>query len=263
MRPNLDNNTKYQGCAVLTAAGIGLRYATSGSTSSTSGTPGASSAKQFIDLSGKPLYRWSLERLCRSDCIDRIVIATRVELLRDIELQVQDLARTKPIHVIAGGATRQLSVYNGLEYLSSVMDPSSTSNSTTVALVHDAVRPFPTRALIKAVFRAATEHGAATAALQVSDTVKRVSGSVITKTLDRERLVLVQTPQAARLDWLIEAHRRAIKDGITTTDDAAILEKYGHKVHTVAGSPLNIKVTSAADMNLAGLLAQSPLANFD
>jgi 2-C-methyl-D-erythritol 4-phosphate cytidylyltransferase len=248
LKPVLGNASKYRTAAVLAAAGSGSRY-TDGSV-----------PKQFVDLAGKPLYRWSLERLCFSDCIDLIVITALNEAVEDIQSQVQDLSQSKPIHVIAGGATRQLSVYRGLEYLESIMKP---LDDRVLTLVHDAARPFLSRSLIDSVLMAAKEHGAATVALPVSDTVKLICDMVIEETLDRKHLALVQTPQAARLNRLIEAHRSAIIHGISTTDDAAILEKFGIKVHVVSGSPFNIKITSPADMELASLLAQSPLSAFE
>jgi 2-C-methyl-D-erythritol 4-phosphate cytidylyltransferase len=242
----LGNSAKYRTAAVLAAAGLGVR--------SESVIP-----KQFVELAGKPLYRWPLERLYLSDCIDLIVVAVIDEAVDDIQKQVKDLSGSKPVHVIAGGATRQLSVLQGLTYLENILEA---SDIMTLALVHDAARPFLSKSLIADVVTAAAEFGAATAAVSVSDTVKKVADSVITETLDREHLMLVQTPQAARLDWLIEAHRSAISHGINTTDDAAILEKFGKKVHTVTGSPFNIKITTPADMELAILLAESPLCAF-
>jgi 2-C-methyl-D-erythritol 4-phosphate cytidylyltransferase len=248
------NSSKYCTAAVLVAAGTGSRYAE------------GEVPKQFIELAGKPLYRWSLERLCHSNSIDLIIIAAPESALQDVQTQVEDLGQIKPIHVIAGGATRQLSVFNALEHLEKITAHSnnaSLADGMVLTLVHDAARPFLTRQLIESVIAGAMEHGAVTAAIPVADTVKRVAGTVIDETVDRNNLILVQTPQAARLDWLIAAHRNAIKDGTTTTDDAAILEKFGIKVHTISGSLFNIKVTTSEDMKLAAMLAQSPVSAFE
>ena len=122
-------------------------------------------------------------------------------------------------------------------------------------LVHDAARPFVTGEMIEETIVAAQVHGACTTALAVTDTVKRVHDGMVVETLDRESLILVQTPQAARFDWLIAAHRKARESGVATTDDAAVLEAAGHKVAVVRGASFNIKVTQAEDLILSELLA--------
>jgi 2-C-methyl-D-erythritol 4-phosphate cytidylyltransferase len=122
-------------------------------------------------------------------------------------------------------------------------------------LIHDAARPFVTDAIITDIISAVTIHGACTAAIACSDTVNTVNGGTLGETLDRGQLALIQTPQAARFDWLYSAHELACKNGSATTDDASVLQAAGHKVYTIKGSSYNIKITEPADLVLAEAIA--------
>jgi 2-C-methyl-D-erythritol 4-phosphate cytidylyltransferase len=124
-----------------------------------------------------------------------------------------------------------------------------------IVLVHDAVRPFVTEEIISDVIRVAQKYGAAIAGLPAVDTVKQVErtsdGALITATLPRERVVLAQTPQGFRYDVLKKAFDEATADGFMGTDEASLVERSGHAVAVVMGSPRNIKITAPADMELA------------
>jgi 2-C-methyl-D-erythritol 4-phosphate cytidylyltransferase/2-C-methyl-D-erythritol 2,4-cyclodiphosphate synthase len=146
-----------------------------------------------------------------------------------------------------GGETRQDSVRLGLEALARAPSPPD------IVLIHDGARPFASPTLIARATEAALKHGAAVPGLALVDTVKEVdhAGRVVA-TPQRTSLRTVQTPQAFRFDLILDAHRRAAKDGVTgLTDDAAIAEWAGHKVHVFEGEPENMKVTSADDIALA------------
>lgn len=120
-----------------------------------------------------------------------------------------------------------------------------------VLCVHDAARPCLRAQLLDDVVEAARHHGAATAAVRVVDTVKRVDpdGAVL-ETLPRAELWAVQTPQAFRGDLLAEAHRRALEDGVEADDDCALVERLGRRVQVVEGDPANLKVTHPPDLAL-------------
>ena len=128
---------------------------------------------------------------------------------------------------------------------------------STLIVVHDAVRPFITRALIDAVLTAARADGAAICALPIAETVKRVSDGLVTSTLDRSELVTVQTPQAFRADLLREAHDKARRDGVSGTDDAMLVERLGQSVRVVTGLAENVKITTPADLRHARARARS------
>ena len=122
-------------------------------------------------------------------------------------------------------------------------------------VVHDGARPLVTPQLIEEGLAAARETGAAVCGLPAGDTVKRVDeqGQVM-RTLDRRRLWLVQTPQVFRYDILREAHERSRR---TATDDAALVERLGHRVRVYPGSSRNLKVTTPEDLALAEALLKS------
>src|SRR5690606_30283352 len=129
------------------------------------------------------------------------------------------------VQVVSGGAQRQDSVRHGIDAL---------PPDATLVVVHDGVRPLVTQGVLERVVEAAKEHGAATAAVPIHDTVKRADGSGrITETLDRQGLWSIQTPQAFRVGLLREAHEAAKRQGSLFTDDAGMVEAIGQAVYVV------------------------------
>ena len=146
--------------------------------------------------------------------------------------------------VVAGGASRSASVRAGLAAVPADVE---------AVVVHDAVRPLAGSAIWSAVLEAvAAGADAAIPTIAVTDTVKVVRADGTLATLDRSRLVAVQTPQA----FLAEALRRAHSGGADATDDAALVEALGGRVVTVAGSAANLKVTQASDLVAAAALLE-------
>jgi 2-C-methyl-D-erythritol 4-phosphate cytidylyltransferase len=148
------------------------------------------------------------------------------------------------VRVAAGGPTRSASVRSGLACV---------PDAAEVVVVHDAARPLATAALyarVVAAVRAGAD--AAVPGLPVTDTVKRVHDDRVVETVPRDDLVVVQTPQAFRRDALEQAHARAA----IGTDDAALVEAAGGTVVVVEGEPRNLKVTVAADIELARALIE-------
>lgn len=223
--------------AILLAAGIGARCT----------RPGDKSPKQFLEIGEHPVWVWPFLALAKHQGIDRIVIATLPEMVDTIRQKVGSLPCNKEVTVTVGGTTRQESVYLSLKALEGC--------KPEFVLIHDAARPFLTEQIISDTLEGVQRYGACTTGVTASDTVKKVADDVIVETLDRSCLVLVQTPQAARFDWLVKAHEKAQKEGIAVTDDAAILEQAGHKVVIVKGSPHNLKITQPEDLALAEALA--------
>jgi 2-C-methyl-D-erythritol 4-phosphate cytidylyltransferase len=146
---------------------------------------------------------------------------------------------------VVGGDTRSESVRSGL----TAIDP-----DTDIVVVHDGARPLASVGLFELVIetvRAGAD--AAIPVLEVADTLKRVDAGTVIETLDRESVVMVQTPQAFRADALRAAHA----DAAEATDDAALVEQRGGKVVVVAGDPRNIKVTTVADLALVTTLLEA------
>jgi 2-C-methyl-D-erythritol 4-phosphate cytidylyltransferase / 2-C-methyl-D-erythritol 2,4-cyclodiphosphate synthase len=156
---------------------------------------------------------------------------------------------------VGGGATRQASVRAGLEALGSM--------TPELVLIHDAARPFLTGSLIARAIAAARQHGAAIPAIAIADTVKKVDDhALVTETLDRGRLRMVQTPQAFAFGLIIDAHRRAAAAGLDAfTDDAALAEWAGHRISVFEGEATNIKLTTEDDFVRAEALRLVGLAD--
>jgi 2-C-methyl-D-erythritol 4-phosphate cytidylyltransferase len=231
---------------IIPAAGLGTRM------TSAPGGKGKKSAasKQFTDLGGTPILIHTLRKFAASPVVNEIYVALRkneIEGLKErLETQAKDVL-AKPIHFVEGGEHRQQSVANAITAISAAPDD--------VVLVHDAVRPFVTEEIIKEVVDCAQKHGAAIAGVPAVDTIKQVErtadGALITATVPRERVVMAQTPQGFRYDVLKKAFDEATADGFLGTDEASLVERSGHEVAVVMGSPRNIKITTPADLELA------------
>ena len=152
-----------------------------------------------------------------------------------------DPAPLPPLRIVQGGARRQDSVANGFDAVDASAD---------IVLIHDAARPFVSAGLIDRTIDAAAAHGAAIAAVQSRDTVKRVAGGVIVDTIARDTIYLAQTPQGFRRDVLAAAIA-AGRSGVEGTDEAMLAERAGHKVHVVDGDAGNVKITTTDDLEAA------------
>ena len=214
--------------AVVPAAGCGTRM-------------GSETPKQFLQLGDVPLLVHVLRVFESNRMISEIVlVVSQDDVTSCREEFLPPFAFSKISAVVAGGARRQDSVRNGLQ---------AVDERTKIVVVHDAVRPFVTGTMVEAVIDGARTHGAAIVAIPLHDTVKRVAADgMIETTLDRQRLWSAQTPQAFDVELLRQAHRSSHEAGVEATDDAFLVERTGHRVSIVNGSPDNIKVTRPADL---------------
>ncbi len=220
---------------IIPAAGLGTRM-------------GADQPKQFLELGGMPLIIFTLRRLAVCAAITDFFIATRGDVV-SLQANVAKSGIGQPVRVVHGGDTRQQSVANALAQV----DP-----LTEIVLVHDAVRPFVTLEQIERVIAEARTRGAAILGIPAIDTVKEVKRAslpedvaLISATIPRERIVLAQTPQAFSYTLLRDAFRKAEEDDVTASDEAALVERFGHDVFVVLGSERNLKITRPSDMDLA------------
>jgi len=231
---------------IIPAAGLGTRMAP---VSDARGKKPAAS-KQFSELGGTPILIHTLRKFAASDEVSEIYVALRANEIASfrtrLEKEGKDL-RHKKVELVEGGEHRQQSVANAIAAISAAPDD--------IVLVHDAVRPFVTAGIIHDVIEAAGKYGAAIAGMPAMDTVKQVErtaeGAIISATVPRERVVMAQTPQGFRYSVLKKAFDEATADGFLGTDEASLVERSGHKVAVVMGSPRNIKITTPADMELA------------
>jgi 2-C-methyl-D-erythritol 4-phosphate cytidylyltransferase len=212
---------------LVPAGGIGARL-------------GSRTPKQFLALGREPILAATLRHFRRHPRVAAVVVAAPAA---HVERARRVLGGPgAPLTVVVGGATRQESVWSALQ---------AAPASAAVIVVHDAVRPFLTRALIDALIAAAEGGGAAICGLPITETVKRVRDGVVEGTLDREGLWSVHTPQAFRAAILREAHDKARRDGFVGTDEAMLVERLGHPVRMVLGLTDNVKITTADDLRRA------------
>jgi 2-C-methyl-D-erythritol 4-phosphate cytidylyltransferase len=229
---------------IIPAAGLGTRMA------SAARERKASRSKQFAELGGTPIILHTLRRIAEVSDVNEILVALRDNEISGFRELLQHDAKdilARNIRLIEGGEHRQQSVGNALAAVAAAPDD--------IVLVHDAVRPFVTSEIIRDVIHAAQKYGAAIAGTPAVDTIKQVErtaeGALITATIPRERVVLAQTPQGFRYDVLKKAFDEAAADGFMGTDEASLVERSGHPVAVVMGSPRNIKITTPSDMDLA------------
>ena len=196
--------------------------------------------KQFLEIEGKSVLRRSVEKFVEAGICD-IVVSTISEDLNFVEEMFSDLKDI--VRVVGGGATRQQSVMNAFNVCS----------EGGIVLIHDAARPFVKVEDIKNIINMTEKTGAAALAILSTDTVKFVENNLIKYTLDRNKIYLVQTPQA----FSKELYRKALKkvDG-DYTDDCQLIEKIGVDVTIVEGSRNNIKITTPEDLEYAKILAK-------
>lgn len=221
--------------AIIPAAGSGIRMK-------------SERAKQFLSLQGRPILAVTLKFF--QDCgeVDGVVLVAPpgdVAYCRKHIVEKFDFTKVKKI--VPGGRRRQDSVRLGIE---------ATEGGYDLVVIHDGVRPVIEKGLLKRVIEAAMTHRAVITALPAKETVKEVNDHhEVVKTYDRERVWMVQTPQAFRYEDILKAHQKAVAEGWKeATDDAFLIERIGITIKVVEGSEKNIKVTTPYDLELARFL---------
>jgi 2-C-methyl-D-erythritol 4-phosphate cytidylyltransferase len=234
---------------IIPAAGLGTRMAPMPSAMDAK-TKRPHPSKQFNELAGIPILIHTLRKFAAVEAVSEIWIALRENEIQGFrERLAKDAGDVlkKKVELVAGGEHRQQSVEHALNAVSAAADD--------VVLVHDAVRPLVTAEIIHEVIEAAKKHGAALAALPAVDTVKQVErtaeGAIVKATIPRAGVVLAQTPQGFHYSVIKKAFDEAAADGFMGTDEASLVERSGHEVVVVMGSPRNIKITNPGDMELA------------
>jgi 2-C-methyl-D-erythritol 4-phosphate cytidylyltransferase / 2-C-methyl-D-erythritol 2,4-cyclodiphosphate synthase len=211
--------------AILVAAGRGLRA-------------GAGGPKQYRSIGGQPVIFRAMAPFCGHPQVFAVQPVVNPDDAAAFNEAVSGLAYAAPT---PGGATRQASVHAGLEALA--------GQKPEIVLIHDAARPFVTQALISRAIEAAGRTGAAVPAVAVTDTIKLVDAEGnVEATPERARLRIAQTPQAFRFEIILDAHRRAAREGRSDfTDDAALAEWAGLTIATFDGDVANMKLTTPED----------------
>lgn len=204
---------------------------------------GANRNKLLLQVRSKPLIAWTLLAAEAASSISWIGIVSQPPDWDDFKSIIADLKLKKTIALIPGGATRQESVYNGLQALP--------TNAGQV-LIHDGARCLVTPNLFDACSDAILHCSGLIAAVPVKDTIKVVDeNGIITSTPDRKQLWAAQTPQGFDVNLLKQCHAQGVRQGWEVTDDAALFEKCGLEVRIVPGEETNLKITTPQDLAIA------------
>ncbi|MEO5355719.1 MAG: 2-C-methyl-D-erythritol 4-phosphate cytidylyltransferase [Nitrospirae bacterium YQR-1] len=216
--------------AVIPGAGQGSRF-------------NSEKNKIFHTICGKPVVACVLEVFQNLDIIDEIIPVLRDCDLRDCDLIVEKYGITKVRRVAPGGRIRQQSVLNALRLI---------EDKSARIVVHDGARPFVTAELVLNCINSLHGCDAVVAGVNIKDTVKEVKdGLYVERTLKRQELMAVQTPQVFRHETIYRAYERAAADNLEFTDDTSAIEHYGGRVKIVPSFYGNIKITTKEDMDYA------------
>jgi 2-C-methyl-D-erythritol 4-phosphate cytidylyltransferase len=208
--------------SILLAAGKGKRFG---------------EKKQFIKINGEPLFQYSLNVVNKLDFINEIYLVLPEEDIDRIKV-----FSFKTVKKVVGGEERQQSVYNALKEI----------KKADIVIIHDTARPLVSEKMfIDGVENIKKGYDGSITAIPSRDTIKEFDGRLIKKTLDRDKLLIVQTPQTFKFDKLLKAHDYALKNNILGTDDSYLMELMGYKITYNLGSILNFKITTKEDILLA------------
>jgi len=201
--------------------------------------------KQYLQLGSKPILYHTLKAFVNWGKAAEIVVVLHPDEKKFFQQKIEPFFLGEDINLTMseGGETRKDSVYNGL---------CGFSQPVEYVMVHDGARPLLSVELIERCYVEVLKHDAVTCGVKVKDTVKIVKDGFVVKTLEREKLSAIQTPQAFKKDLIINAHRNFEPD--TALDDASIVEKYGHRVFVVNGEYNNFKITTPEDLFQAELV---------
>ena len=231
----MSDSFKGRFAAVLPAGGIGKRM-------------GGAIPKQLMLLKGKPVYFYCLETFLSMDEISQVVLAVPADWKSHFEKDISENSgwsaemRNK-LTIVVGGSERWQSVRNGVEALDCQAE---------YVLVHDVARPFVSKEIVQEVCRTLVEKGSCLVAKPAIDTIKIAEDGKVEKTIDRKKIWMAQTPQAASVALLKKLYERIDKEPLdfTPTDEASILEFFGEQVFIVQGNAMNDKLTTPEDFDV-------------
>ncbi|MCL4418007.1 MAG: 2-C-methyl-D-erythritol 4-phosphate cytidylyltransferase [Actinobacteria bacterium] len=227
--------------AIITAAGKGTRLK-------------SNISKQFMNIYGKPILAHSINIFQNSSKIQEIYVAVPKEYMDFCrESIIEKYSFTKVKELVCGGNTRQESVFNALQRVSS---------NCRIVSIHDGVRPLVTTSevnmLISSLVRLNKKDPQLKGIIMAApayETVKKMGeDNLIDTTISRNQVCFAQTPQTFFFNSILEAHKKALEDHFTGTDDAGLFERLGWKVKVVLGRHENIKITTPLDLFLAELI---------
>ena len=219
--------------ALILAAGSGTRM---GNTNK---------PKQFLSIYNKPLIVHTIEAFEMHDDIDMILIVTNDTYIDDVKIWCKQYDLTKVQYIVAGGSSRQESVYNGLKKLEKIG-----AKNDDIILIHDAARPLISQTIITDNIESCKKYHAVDTVIPSSDTIIRsIDKETICEIQKRSEQYQGQTPQSFTFKVINDAHEYAKSINNTeTTDDCRLVLNMGKEVHLVNGSKLNFKITTFDDL---------------
>ena len=223
---------------LIVAGGKGLRM-------------GGDLPKQFIPLEGKPILMHTLETFHRWDASAELILVLPEDHQPYWNMLCREIGCKAPHRIANGGETRFHSVRNGLQFLSDEIGKASEKNEKVLVAVHDGVRPFVAPEVISRCFAEAGASGAAIPVVPVVDSLRESTGES-SRPVDRSRYQAVQTPQVFDYGLILKAYEQPYSGFFT--DDASVVEAFGHMVKTVPGNRENIKITTPFDLLVAKAL---------
>jgi len=214
--------------AIITAGGSGIRF-------------DSQQKKQFLSIAGKPILFYAIDIFYQFDCIREIIITLPVDNLTE---QSEVILQNYPYRVkcIAGGKTRQQSVFNAL---------CQCEKTIKHVIIHDGVRPFLAKNDLLSMLELMNTHHALIAGSKVKNTLKKVNKDTIIETLTRDDIIEVYTPQVFDLSTIFDLHQKANNLGITFTDDASICEYFHQPVFWYDTTSPALKITTKDDLQYA------------
>lgn len=202
------------------------------------------SPKQFLLLDSKPILMHTLQAFYSCSLKPQIILVLNIHHQQTWEKLCEQYDFKIPHQIVNGGDERFYSVKNGLAGI----------RGQAIVAIHDAVRPLITSELIVNCFLKAAENGNAVVGITPTDSVRKLVSEEKTEALDRNKLVLIQTPQTFRIEQLRKAYLQPFRNEFT--DDASVVERAGYPVHVIPGERENIKITYREDLVLASLFMQ-------
>lgn len=217
---------------IVPAAGLGKRF-------------GSGTNKPFHPLLDKPLIVWTLELFELIEEIEEVIpVLKESDMAAGVGIfEKYNLSKIK--RVAPGGDERQDSVYNGLRLL---------KEQNQLVLIHDGARPLINKETITTAINSISGFDGVVVGVPVKDTIKEAEKNIVKRTLKRETLWAIQTPQVFRYDSIMNAYDNAIAENYYSTDDSALIERMGGTVNIVMGSYENIKITTPEDIRIAEFL---------
>ena len=200
--------------------------------------------KAFLKIKGKPLLFYSIEKFKN---FSRVIAVLPRGYVKEWRKKLKVLYPEIFIEVVCGGEERQDSVWNALQKI---------EDDNEIVLIHDVARPFVSEKLIMEIVEKTEKYGACIPVMRIPDTIKKIIGEKVEKTLNRDEIFAVQTPQGFRASIIKRAYRRAKEKNYIGTDDSFLVEKTGIDVWCIEGERLNFKITYPEDITLSETIVE-------